>query len=233
MKKFLKISGISIGVLIVLLITLPFLFKDKIVEIVKEEINNSINAKVDFEGFGLTLFHSFPDFSFEIQGMSVVGVDEFENDTLTVIDHIYLDLDLSSVISGDYKINAIEIEHPVLNLMLNSKAKANWDIAKESDVEESEVAEEEEISSDDESSSFKMQLQKFTITDAQIRYDDEVSSMYANIQGLNLELSGDFTESITDIDLESRIDAMTYRMDGVKYLNKAKMSFDAKVSRLS
>ncbi len=229
MKKFLKISGITIGILIVLLITLPFLFKDKIVEVVKEEINNSVNAKVDFDGFGLTLFHSFPNFSFEIKGMSVVGVDDFKNDTLIVIDNIYLDLDLSSVISGDYRVNAIEIDHPVLNLLLNTKGDANWDIAKESDVEVADEAKEENTQAEEESSSFKMQLQKFEINNAQIRYDDKESVMYAYINGLDLNLSGDFTESITNIDLESSIAAMTYRMDGVSYLNKANMSFDANI----
>jgi len=229
MKKFLKISGITIGLLIVLLITLPFLFKDKIVEIVKEEINNSVNAKVDFEGFGLTLFRSFPDFSFDIQGMTVVGIDDFENDTLMAIDNIYLDFDLSSVISGDYKVNAIEIDHPVMNLKFNREGNANWDIAKEDEVEHEAETSEATESADEETSAFKMQLQKFEINNAQIRYDDRVSDMFAYINGLNLDLSGDFTESVTDIDLESNIDEMTYRMEGLNYLNRAKMSFDANI----
>jgi len=231
MKKGLKITGIILGVLIILMIALPFIFKDKIVEIVKEEINSSVNAKVDFEGFGLTLFRSFPDFSFEIEGMNVVGLDRFENDTLTAIDNVYLNIDLGSVFSGNYKINSIEIEHPVLNLKVLRDGVANWDIAKEDTAAVSEdidnEAEEEMKSGED--SKFQMRLQKFIITDANIIYDDKEGAQYANIHGLNLVLSGDFTESITDIDLTSGIDGMTYRMDGMNYLKNAKMSFDANI----
>ncbi|MCK5856753.1 MAG: AsmA family protein [Bacteroidales bacterium] len=228
MKKMLKISGVIIGLLIVLMITLPFLFKDKIVEIVKEEINNSVNAKVNFEGFALTLFHSFPDFTFEIKGMTVVGVDEFANDTLTAIDNIYINFDLVSVFSSDYKVNAIEISHPVLNLKFMRDGKANWDIVKES-VEDGVVPEEVDTVLAEEASAFKMQLQKFEISDAYIRYDDKVLNMFTHIDGLNLILAGDFTESITNIELETSIDAMTYHMDGLNYLNRAKMSFEANI----
>lgn len=228
MKKGLKITGIILGVLIILMIALPFVFKDKIVQIVKEEINASVNAKVDFEGFGLTLFRSFPDFSFGIQGMTVVGIDRFEGDTLTSIDNIYLSIDLGSVISGNYKINSIEIEHPVMNLKILRDGIANWDIAITDSTAEADNSEEiEEIVTDEEASKFQMQLQEFVISDAYIIYDDKVGDMYANIAGLNLFLSGDFNESITDVDLESSIDAMTYRMDGMNYLKRAKMSFDA------
>ena len=230
MKKFLKISGIFIAVLIVLMMVLPYIFKDKIVEIVKEEINNSVDAKVDFDGFGLTLFRSFPDFSFDIQGMTIIGNDEFEEDTLVAIDNVYIDFDLSSVFSGNYKVNAVEIAHPVLSLKFLRSGKANWDIAK--DVEEDDTATEDSEDTEEvneEASAFNMQLQKFEISDAYIKYDDKVSNMYTSIGGLNMIVSGDFTESITDIDIESSIEAMIYRMDGVKYLNKAKMSFDANI----
>ena len=228
MKKGIKITGIVLGVLIILMIALPFIFKDRIVKIVKEEINNSLNAKVDFDGFGLTLFRSFPDFSFDIQGMTVVGVDRFEGDTLTAIDNIYLSIDLASVISGEYKINSIEVDHPIINLKVLRDGKTNWDIEKVDSIAVAKVEESvKEESTDD--SKFQMQLQKFTINNAKIVYDDLEGNMFTNIIGLNLVLSGDFTESITDIDLKSNIDAMTYRMDGMNYLKSAKMSFDANI----
>ena len=63
-KKILKWSGIVFLLLLITLISLPFIFKDKLVEVFKTEMNNSVNAKVDFGDFDLTLFSSFPYFSF-------------------------------------------------------------------------------------------------------------------------------------------------------------------------
>ena len=228
MKKFLKISGIVIGLLIILMIALPFLFKDKIVKIVKDEINNSVNAKVDFDDFGLTLFHSFPDFTFDIQGMKVIGTGHFENDTLAAFDDIFINFDLGSVFTGTYKVNSLSIEHPRMNLRILRDGKANWDIAKaDTTLADKETGKAEETAG--ESPAFQMQLQEFRIIDAYINYDDKVGNQYARITGLNVELSGDFTESITDIDLVSTIRALSYRMDGVNYLKKANLNFEANI----
>ena len=76
-KRILKWSGISFLLLLLLIIIAPFIFKDKIIEIVREEANNNVNAKVNFGEFDLTLFSSFPDFRFKINNVSVIGVDAF------------------------------------------------------------------------------------------------------------------------------------------------------------
>ena len=62
MKKFLKWTGISLLLLIVLLIALPFMFKGKLIQLAKDEANKNLNAKVDFGEFDLSIFSSFPDF---------------------------------------------------------------------------------------------------------------------------------------------------------------------------
>ena len=56
LRRILKWSGISLLLIIILLIAAPFIFKDKIIAIVKEQANNNLNAKVDFGEFDLTLF---------------------------------------------------------------------------------------------------------------------------------------------------------------------------------
>src|SRR5687768_14141824 len=72
--RILKWTGISLLVIILLLIAAPFIFKDKIVSIVKEQANANLNAKVDFGDFDLSLITSFPDFRFKIQDLSVIGI---------------------------------------------------------------------------------------------------------------------------------------------------------------
>ena len=62
MKKIIKWLGIIILVLLILLITLPYLFKDKIVAKIKEEANKTLNAKFDFSDFNLSLIRHFPNF---------------------------------------------------------------------------------------------------------------------------------------------------------------------------
>ncbi len=226
MKRLLKISGLIIAFLLLLMLALPFFFKDKIAEMAKEEINKNVNATVDFRDFSLSLFRSFPDFSFGLKGFSVVGKDAFQGDTLAFVNKIYLDLDLMSVFSGDgYEIKSIVIKDPYINTVILKNGKANYDIAKEG--EESADTQEEESG---EESAFVMKLKKFEIDDATVIYDDREGNMYARIKDLDLILGGNFTASTTDIKLKSEIDELTYRMDGINYLNKTKVVFDALIA---
>ena len=45
MKKGLKIAAITVGVIIILMLLLPFAFKGKIADIVKTEGNKMLNAQ--------------------------------------------------------------------------------------------------------------------------------------------------------------------------------------------
>ena len=62
-------------------ITAPFIFKGKIIKIVKEQINKNINAKLTFRcrpGH----FPAFPRVSLALQDPKVIGLEQFSKDTL-------------------------------------------------------------------------------------------------------------------------------------------------------
>ncbi len=87
LKKILKYFGFTVLFLIVLIILLPFIFKGKIIEMVKEEANKSLNAKVDFGEFDLGLISTFPNFNFSINDVKVDGIDKFEG--IQMISYFY------------------------------------------------------------------------------------------------------------------------------------------------
>ena len=74
------IKKIFVGLLILVilivgtLIAVPYIFKDDIVKLVKTEANKTVNAKIDFGHFDLSLIKSFPDFYFSIEGIKVDGI---------------------------------------------------------------------------------------------------------------------------------------------------------------
>ncbi len=102
--KALKIIGIIAVILVVviigLLILIPVLFKDQIAERVKVEINKNVEARVDWEDFGLTFFRNFPNLTFSLHDLTVTGIEAFEGDTLTSVGNFRLVLDVGSVIRG-------------------------------------------------------------------------------------------------------------------------------------
>ncbi|MBP9069150.1 MAG: membrane assembly protein AsmA [Bacteroidia bacterium] len=220
--RIFKWTGITFLVLIILIIAAPFIFKDKIVSIVKEQANANLNAKVDFGEFDLTLISSFPDFRFKIQKVSVVGVDAFAGDTLASIGELITDINLKSVISGDqYKINSIIIDKARILGKILPDGKANWDIAK-ADSTAAAVP-----TATSEPSKFAMKLNEFKIKNAYIVYDDQQGKMYGKLDDFNYSLNGDFTQDNFVLSNLLEIAKTTFKMDGVPYLSEAKVKFKA------
>lgn len=215
-KRILKWTGISLLLLIVLIIAAPFIFKNKIVAIVKEQANANLNAKVDFGDFDLSLISSFPDFRFKIQNVSVVGVNEFKDDTLAYIGELRTDINLKSVISGDqYQINSVVIDKARILGKILKDGKANWDIAKPStDSTDTPAADTSAPTK------FAMKLKEFKITEAHIVYDDQQGAMYAKLENFNYSLNGDFTQDNFVLNNLLDIAKTTFKMGGVAYLNE-------------
>ena len=177
-KKILKWIGIPLLLLIVVIIALPFVFKGKLIEIAKQEINKSVNATVDFGDFDLTLFSSFPDFKFDIEDVSVTGINEFEGVKLASIKNTSINLDLMSVISGGkIEVKSIEINDPIVNILVNKDSIANYDIAKSS-------AEMDTLATEDsEPLEYEIGLQNLKITNANISYEDAISNVSSVVKG--------------------------------------------------
>jgi uncharacterized protein involved in outer membrane biogenesis len=222
LKRILKWSGITILLLLILIVAAPFIFKDKIVQIVKEEANKNLNAKVDFGEFDLTLFSSFPDFRFKIQKVSVINIEPFKGDTLAYIKELSFDLNIKSVISGDkYQINSLIIDEPKINAIVMADGKANWDIAKAStDTASVEPA-------DTSATKFALKLKSLQIKHANITYNDMQGNMSAALKDMNYTLSGDFTQDNFILSNLLEIAELSYNMGGVGYLTKAKTRFKA------
>ncbi|MDY0342078.1 MAG: AsmA-like C-terminal region-containing protein [Lentimicrobium sp.] len=215
MKKALKILLIIVAVLLALMIILPFAFKGKIVEAVKREANNNLNAQLDFSKVSLSLFRSFPNVSVGIQNLSLTGINDFEHDTLISAPSFRLTLDIMSVIKGsNYKIKEIVLQEPDVLLKVLSTGLANWDIVKPS----ADTA----APAEGEPSEMKIALKSVRINKGRLRYEDATLPMKMDARGVESKLSGDFTADRTNLDTQLSIDDLTVDYDGIRYLKHSK-----------
>ena len=230
MKKLLGVVlKVILGLILVILIalfTIPINFKDKIKTKVEQVINESVNAKVQFEDYKLGFFKNFPNLSFSLNGLSVVGVDKFENDTLAGFKSFSLVFNLASLLGDSgYEVKSIVMDKAVINAIVLKDGKANWDIMKDTTTTEEAVEE------DTTASTLKIKLKNVQLLNASISYIDDESDMKAYLRNLNYSLKGDMTMSETDLDMGMTVDELTFIMEGVKYLNKVKI--DSKVALLA
>lgn len=219
MKKTFKILGIVFILLIAVIVAIPFLFKDKIIAIAKEEANKNLNAKIDFGEFDITLLSTFPKLGVQVDKLSIVGINEFNGDTLIALGSLQVNLDLMSAIKGEqYDISSIILDHPRIHAIVLADGKANWDITKPSA---------DTSGSTSEPTKFKLQLKKFEIIEGNLVYDDRQGKMFASLSNLNHELSGDFTQDVFNMDTKTTMENLTYKDAGMSYLKKAKLGIDA------
>jgi hypothetical protein len=220
MKKFLKIFLITLGVILLLMIITPFLFKKQIMNIVKEQINANVNAKVEFADFRLSLIRGFPDLYVSLDDLRVIGTGDFEQDTLLTFRRFSAKVDVMSVIRGDViKVKSILLDAPTVNAIVLADGKPNWDIVKAS-TDTTVVVEDTTATGD-----FNISLRKFEIREANIRYTDLESNMSANLINLNFLLKGDMSKDFTKMQINTTIDGVDFVMDGVKLMNQVAFLF--------
>lgn len=214
LKKVLKVTGISLLVLLALLFTLPFLFKGKIIRLVKEQINKNIIARADFSDVSLSFLRHFPRASVALENFYIVGVDEFAKDTLISTKEADVALNLWSVIRGkEMSIYAVNINTPRIHALVNKEGKANWAITKPDTATTTAAAD---------TSSFNMKLQHYSISDGYVWYEDQQAGMSAEVVNLNHEGSGDFTSALFTLDTHTKADAVTFNYGGIPYLLNTK-----------
>jgi hypothetical protein len=224
MKKFLKCFLFLFLFILIAAIVLPFAFKGKILQIAKEQANNNINAKVNFsDNIGLSIIKSFPNFTLQIKDISVVGINEFEGDTLFASKEISATLDIMSVISGDkIKIRSILLDQARVNAIVLKDGKSNWDIAKAT----SDSAQTQAPASE---SKFNISLKKFEIRNSYIKYDDKQGNMSSELVNMNYTLTGVFNQDLFLMKNLLSIDQMSVSYGGIKYFNKVAAKGNAEI----
>ncbi|MFT6760867.1 MAG: hypothetical protein ACJATS_002057, partial [Psychroserpens sp.] len=160
MKKLLYVFGFLILFIVAAAIIVPIVLKEPITKAVKKEANANLNAVIDFKDVNISLIRSFPDLYVGVEGLSVVGKDEFKGSTLLSLGTLVLDVNLMSAFSGKPVINEIALINGLANVVVLKDGKANYDIVPESgDAPVEETAE----ATPSEEGAFAIQLKRFRI----------------------------------------------------------------------
>ncbi|KAB5490061.1 AsmA-like C-terminal region-containing protein [Flagellimonas hadalis] len=222
-KKVLKITVITLLVLIAIVVAIPLFLQGKIEQIIKDKVNNSINATLDFEDASLSLLKNFPNANVELTNISLVNKAPFEGDTLFSSGKIELTMSIKELFkSADEPIviQKFNVDKAKLNIKVDENENANYDIAKEDESAPSEAT--EEASSDN----FTLNMDSYSITNSEIVYHDLSSGMRLAISEMNHSGTGDL--SLEKSQLKTMTDALvSFEMDSTLYLNKNKINLDA------
>ena len=204
-------------VIILLLVAAPFFLKGKIAGIIKEKVNNSINATFDFSEADLTLFSSFPNATVTLDNITLINKAPFEGDTLFASDRVSLDMSIKELFkdaSEPISIKSLVLDGPRINIKVDKEENANYDIAVEDGSSPNNAA--DTASSE---SSFNLSMESYAINNAAIKYDDLSSGMSFAITEMNHSGKGDLSLENSELDTETS-GLVSFVMDSTQYLNK-------------
>ena len=222
MKKVAKIIGIVLVCAIATMAIIPLAFKDKIKEIVLSEAGKYIHAEFGFDGIGISLFREFPHASVSVEGFWLHGRDEFAHDTLAYVGRAEAAVNIMSLFGDSgFDVTKILLADTYLKAIVLEDGRANWDIIP--------TTEEEEEPEDTTESSFRILLQKVSVDNLNIIYDDRQAGMYAQIEKFGATCRGDMAADHALLSLRAAIKALTFKMDDVPMLSKARIGADLNV----
>ncbi|MDX1462833.1 MAG: AsmA-like C-terminal region-containing protein, partial [Marinirhabdus sp.] len=223
MKKALKITGIILGILLLLLFFAPYLFKGTFEDLLRKNINKNLNAEVSWESMDLSLYRSFPKAAVVVHNFKVINKAPFEGDTLAMGEQVKLNMGITQLFksSGDpIIIDGLDIENTTVNIQVDSLGRANYDLAVKSDapmVDENATPAEK---------GFVFNLKRYAISNSKLTYADLPNETFFDLKEINHEGKGDFSLDISNLETTTTA-LMSLKVGDIQYLNDNSIGLDA------
>lgn len=219
-KKIFKIIGIVLLLVLGILIAAPFILEAKIGDLIKKNVNNNVNATLDFADADLSLIKSFPNASLRLQEVSLVNNAPFEGDTLFAAKDVGLTLGISELFKSEGEpigIKNLSLDGANIHVKVNEEEVANYEIAKEDSTSETKTGASE---------GFSLDLESYEILNSKVIYDDRAGNVYLVVSDIQHTGNGDFSATTSELDTNTEA-LVTFEFDSTNYLNKNKIKLDA------
>ena len=219
LKKILKITGITLLVLIIALAAAPFIFKDKIKQMIAKTLNESVDANVAFEDVDLSLLKSFPQANVTIDKLSIINKAPFVGDTLFYSGETNLKMSIKELFkdaSETINLESISTKNGIVNIIFNKDGVGNYDIALKDDKPADES----------DSKPFALNIQDYKVENLRFTYLDEASDMKMVLDSINHSGKGNFAEQKLDLDTKTTA-KLSFEMEKNKYMKNVAITLDA------
>ena len=214
--KILKVTGITFVISLLLIVLLPIIFADTITEKVKVLANKNLEGELNFNESELSFFKHFPSLTLTLHELNLNGSKPYKNKSLVSAKEISFGIDVWSVVFGNQtEIEEIYLEEAKINVLVNKKGEANYNIYK-SDSKDTTTS----------SESASLKLENIQINNSQLVYNDKSTKILIEAKGFNYKGKGDLLESNFSLKTSAKIDSLSFTYDKSEYLKNKKLKAD-------
>ena len=215
--RILKITGISIGSIILLLFLLPYLFPGFVSSKIRQWARHSIRTELTFSSARLSFFRHFPALTLTLYDVRLKGSAPFQDQELIDAREISLGVDLSSIFS-EVDIDKIFLTDAYINVQADSTGHANYNIyvSKKTNAPAQPA----------DSAGASLKIQQIIIENSRIVYNDQSLPMLINARGFNYQGSGDLSKDVFDLNTHMQVDSIDFYYDKMAYFVSKKLNAD-------
>lgn len=224
-KKTLKISGITLGtVLLVLLVAIAFVINfivtpKKLTPVVLDAANQTLNAHLDMESVELTFFSTFPQFGLKVKNGSLVSKalndsSWCKTDSLLSFKECVLTVNPIAYLTENHiVVHNLSLEEVAVYAYRNKTGKANWEVTR---------ASVDTIPADTASTDFnsEIDIRNIELKHANLVFDDRNTDIYSRIDDANLKLRLSLTKGISTLGLKFDNKNILFWQQGELLVNK-------------
>lgn len=206
--------GIIFGIVLLISGGLYF-FKDEIIGLVMEEMNQHLKSKVSVSSVDLTFWGTFPNLSVDFNNVFIQ--DSYENstsrDTLLYSDQIRLKLNPFDVWRENYTVKKIDIAPGTLQLKVNENGEVNYDIFKED-------------TTSTEAKQFEFKLEAVSLENIRFVYSNTAIHQVYSTNIHEMALKGNFSDQIFTLNAASKIHVNEARSGQINLIANKPVEFN-------
>lgn len=224
-KKILKISGITLGsVLLVLLVAIVFVINfivtpKKLTPVVLDAANQTLNAHLDMESVELTFFSTFPQFGLKVKNGSLVSrtlndSNWCKTDSLLSFKECVLTVNpVAYLTENRIIVHNLSLDEVSVYAYRDKAGQANWEVTRAS----ADTIPEDTVSADFNS---EIDIRNIELKHANLIFDDRNTDIYSRIDDANLKLRLSLTKGVSTLGLKFDNKNILFWQQGELLVNK-------------
>ena len=213
-KKIFKWGGITLLLLIIAMIAIPFFFKDTIKEKVIEMANKNLKANIALQDVDISLFKNFPKAQVTLNDFVLVNKEPFVGDSLFAAKHIDVTLSIKDLLAGNYNLLGANVKDASVYIHLNKEGVGNFDIAIPSDKPE------------EESAPIKLDIQQYNVENLKFTFKMDDGNLFMEVADIYHSGKGNFAEEVLDLDTQTKAN-VTFAMDKSTFMKQVPITLQA------
>lgn len=208
LKKGLKITAISIGSLLVLIlgaiaILVNFIFTpEKITPVVKEVAAKYIDAEVKLASVELTFFSTFPNFGLALKECEVTPANSPKS-LLSLSEAVFVLNPIAFLNNKEIKVSRLYLNDPRFYLYIDSTGRSNLEILKTTTTTDTTTA-----GSASDTTDYKIEIRRVHIHDGEMTLDDRSTQLYSDMRNIHLTLDGNLSRRKGNIAFDFSADSI-------------------------